>query len=307
MIFFYLFGLLVGFSLPVQTSANTRLVRRTGSPFNSSLVSFLVSLAVLVLALLVTGEGLDVPFARIAAEPFWIWIGGLCGVLFLTGNVVLMPRLGAVETVVLPVTGQVLMGLLVDHFGWFRSTVHPITVLRAIGAVLVVVGVILVAVTGANAAEKQNRGRLIWIWRLLGIGAGMLSAAQTAVNGYLGSILHSALQASLVSFLVGIAFLAIICAVLRIRNGKPEVEKGGRPWWMWIGGILGALYVFTAAFLSARIGTGLSVVILLSGSIQGSFFIDQFGWFHAAKKPFRWQRVLGLLVLFGGVLLIRLT
>lgn len=53
---------------------------------------------------------------------------------------------------------------------------------------------------------------------------------------------------------------------------------------MWIGGILGALYVFTAAFLSARIGTGLSVVILLSGSILGSFFIDQFGWFHAAKS-----------------------
>ena len=38
------------------------------------------------------------------------WVGGLLGVCFLTGNLLLLPRLGAALTVVMTVAGQIIMG-----------------------------------------------------------------------------------------------------------------------------------------------------------------------------------------------------
>ena len=45
-----------------------------------------------------------------------------------------MTRLGSVQTIIFPVLGQILMGLLIDHFGLMRSDVNPLTLLRVAGA-----------------------------------------------------------------------------------------------------------------------------------------------------------------------------
>ena len=42
------------------------------------------------------------------------WVGGLLGVCFLTGNLLLLPRLGAALTVVMTVAGQIIMGVIID-------------------------------------------------------------------------------------------------------------------------------------------------------------------------------------------------
>ena len=49
-------GFLAGVGLPIQTSVNTRLRKKVGSPFNAALVSFLVGLLFLSALLLVTGH-----------------------------------------------------------------------------------------------------------------------------------------------------------------------------------------------------------------------------------------------------------
>ena len=45
------------------------------------------------------------------------WVGGLLGVCFLTGNLLLLPRLGAALTVVMTVAGQIIMGVIIDTLG----------------------------------------------------------------------------------------------------------------------------------------------------------------------------------------------
>lgn len=51
-----------------------------------------------------------------------MWFAGVFGVTLLTGNVLLLPKLGSLKTVIMPVTGQIVMGLLIDAFGWFGTT-----------------------------------------------------------------------------------------------------------------------------------------------------------------------------------------
>ena len=298
-------GFLAGVGLPIQTSVNTRLRKKVGSPYNASLVSFVVALLFLSALLLITGQGLHIPLAQLLNEPAWIWIGGICGLVFLTGNILLFSKLGGVQTVVLPVLGQILMGLIIDNFGLFYSQKTPLSVFRIAGAVMVILGVVLVSMAKENktASEKlqKSESTTLWIWRAFGIFAGMLSATQIAVNGYLGKVVGS--------FTVGIIFLAIICIVLHFKNGKSESfknESAKNPWWMWIGGILGGLYILANVYLSRIVGTGMTVIILLIGSTTGGILVDHFGMFESPKKPINAQKILGVLIMILGAAAIKL-
>ena len=306
-------GFLAGVGLPIQTSVNTRLRKKVGSPYNASLVSFVVALLFLSALLLITGQGLHIPLAQLLNEPAWIWIGGICGLFFLTGNILLFSKLGGVQTVVLPVLGQILMGLIIDNFGLFYSQKTPLSVFRIAGAVMVILGVVLVSMAKENktASEKlqKSESTTLWIWRAFGIFAGMLSATQIAVNGYLGKVVGSPIKASAISFTVGIIFLAIICIVLHFKNGKSESfknESAKNPWWMWIGGILGGLYILANVYLSRIVGTGMTVIILLIGSTTGGILVDHFGMFESPKKPINAQKILGVLIMILGAAAIKL-
>ena len=306
-------GFLAGVGLPIQTSVNTRLRKKVGSPYNASLVSFVVALLFLSALLLITGQGLHIPLAQLLNEPAWIWIGGICGLVFLTGNILLFSKLGGVQTVVLPVLGQILMGLIIDNFGLFYSQKTPQSVFRIAGAVMVILGVVLVSMAKENktASEKlqKSESTTLWIWRAFGIFAGMLSATQIAVNGYLGKVVGSPIKASAISFTVGIIFLAIICIVLHFKNGKSESfknESAKNPWWMWIGGILGGLYILANVYLSRIVGTGMTVIILLIGSTTGGILVDHFGMFESPKKPINAQKILGVLIMILGAAAIKL-
>ena len=306
-------GFLAGVGLPIQTSVNTRLRKKVGSPYNASLVSFVVALLFLSALLLITGQGLHIPLAQLLNEPAWIWIGGICGLVFLTGNILLFSKLGGVQTVVLPVLGQILMGLIIDNFGLIYSQKTPLSVFRIAGAVMVILGVVLVSMAKENktASEKlqKSESTTLWIWRAFGIFAGMLSATQIAVNGYLGKVVGSPIKASAISFTVGIIFLAIICIVLHFKNGKSESfknESAKNPWWMWIGGILGGLYILANVYLSRIVGTGMTVIILLIGSTTGGILVDHFGMFESPKKPINAQKILGVLIMILGAAAIKL-
>ena len=121
----FLYGILAGFVMPLQTSINTRLRRSLGTPFRASGVNFFVGLCFLIVLSFILGGGL--PFGELRGLPLWMYLGGFCGVTVLTGNLLLFPILGATQTIVFPLFGQIVMGILIDTFGWFRGDVVPLT------------------------------------------------------------------------------------------------------------------------------------------------------------------------------------
>ncbi|MGO3796336.1 MAG: DMT family transporter [Pauljensenia sp.] len=156
-------GISAGLVLPVQTTINTRLGRRAGSVFVASLISFSVGTLVLLAALGVARPGIS--WDVLPGQPWWIWVGGLCGVAFLTFNIVLMRALGASSAVVLPIVGQVIGGVLIDATGAFGATQVPLGPARSAGALLVVLGAAL-----ANMRPRRGRPQDIdegsgwWPW-----------------------------------------------------------------------------------------------------------------------------------------------
>ncbi|MFC6180064.1 DMT family transporter [Lactiplantibacillus daowaiensis] len=307
-----LIGLTIGIGLPIQTSINSRLRESVGSPFLASLASFTIGTLFLAVVTLILDHTLLFSAGLFTSQPWWIWLGGFFGVIYLTGNILLFPKLGSVQTVIMPVLGQILMGLLIDNFGWFGSKVSALTVTRGLGALLVLLGVICTVALSNYLANHHNNADTkpaasLWLWRLTGVLTGMLSASQTAVNGHLGVVLGSSLKAAFVSFLVGTVALVLIVGVTRTPLHL-TIPAGAdhNPWWMWIGGMLGALYVLGNVVLVPIVGTGLAVVIVLVGLMTGSLLIDQFGWLGAKRHPITLVQVVGLVIMIAGVALIRL-
>ncbi|MFB9768478.1 DMT family transporter [Lactiplantibacillus modestisalitolerans] len=296
-----LLGIVIGIGLPVQTGVNTRLRDQLGT-WRASCTSFAIGSGCLLVGWGVTAPMVrPVAWAQLACQPGWLWLGGLLGVAYLTGNLLLFLRLGAVQTVLFPIAGQVLMGLLIDQFGWFQAARVPLTGWRVAGALLVMAGITLTVITPQSPrVTTQPRA---WGWQLLGILLGMLSASQTAINGRLGLVLHSAVAAALISFLVGTAALALIVGLARTST---PVHHPVTPWWAWTGGFLGALYVLGNVSLMQRLGTGLTVMIVLVGLVTGSLLIDQLGWLGAPKRAVTSRQLVGLSLMLIGVAAIRL-
>ena len=147
-------GVLTGIVTPLQTVVNARLRGTLGTPFRASLVSFTVGLAATTIAALLLGPYPLVPESALHG-PWWMWFAGLFGVIFMTGNILLLPRLGSLQTVLMPVLGQITMGLLIDQFGWLGNPRHPMTMARAAGLVLAVLGVLLAVAAAKPCAWRR--------------------------------------------------------------------------------------------------------------------------------------------------------
>jgi bacterial/archaeal transporter family-2 protein len=81
----------------------------------------------------------------LAAMPWWAVIGGLVGAVQVYAGLTLVNRVGAGMFVGLTVSAALITSLVVDHFGWFRMQVHPISVWRVLGGLLMVAGVTLIS------------------------------------------------------------------------------------------------------------------------------------------------------------------
>jgi bacterial/archaeal transporter family-2 protein len=137
-----LLALAAGVVLVAQVGVNATLRNGLGSPVAAALASFLVgSVALAAVALL----GRDWPGrAQLLGPPAWAWLGGILGAFYVVGTIVAGPRLGAAALVSLVILGQLGASLLFDHFGWLGFPLHPLSLTRVLGAVLLFGGALLI-------------------------------------------------------------------------------------------------------------------------------------------------------------------
>ena len=143
MIFFLLLALAAGVLLPVQAGLNAQLRSALGSPIAAALVSFLVGTAGLGTIALLLRTPLPLGRAWAATSP-WQWSGGLIGAVYVLAAIVLAPRLGAATLIAAVVAGQMITSLVLDQYGLVGFPVHSMTLVRLLGAALVIAGVILI-------------------------------------------------------------------------------------------------------------------------------------------------------------------
>jgi len=128
--------------------------------------------------------------------------------------------------------------------------------------------------------------------------SGAITAYQPLVNAKLSQNLDSPIWASFISFAVGTVILFIVGYAM---NGKfMQLETTGLKWWMFSGGLLGAVFVTVALYTVPYLGVAVLVGLLIAGQLIMAAVLDHFGVLSETANPINLQKIIGLSLLGLG-------
>ena len=133
--------------------------------------------------------------------------------------------------------------------------------------------------------------------------AGWMIALQAPTNAMLAKAGGSPILAALISFAVGTAALL---AVWISSGSRPNPTPFSHlPWYAWIGGLYGAIYVGVAAYAAPKIGVASLLTIAIAGQILMALLLDHLGALGLEREPVNLGRMAGALLVVAGVVLVR--
>lgn len=144
--------------------------------------------------------------------------------------------------------------------------------------------------------------QILLVLLLVLAGAGL--TLQAAVNTRLREAVGSPALSALISFLVGAIPLALAASVGLLGRGR-LTGLTGSPWWIWVGGLFGAFYVTLSVLGVPRVGAAVVIACVVAGQLAAALALDSFGWLGVPRAPFNGWRVLGVALVFAGVLLVQ--
>jgi bacterial/archaeal transporter family-2 protein len=143
-----------------------------------------------------------------------------------------------------------------------------------------------------------------WPYVVFAAVAGAMIPFQAGINAQLAHWTGSPIRAAFVSFLVGT--IALLIVAIAVRKPVPSVGRlGDAPWWVWIGGLLGAFYVAGSIYAAPKLGAALLIAAVVAGQTAASVVIDQFGWVGFREQHISAGRIVGVVLVAAGVALVR--
>jgi transporter family-2 protein len=143
-----------------------------------------------------------------------------------------------------------------------------------------------------------------YLYILIALLAGAMMPTQAATNNRMASVVESPILAALLSFLVGTIALFAYALLTGESISNLALAKNAPPI-AWIGGLLGAFFVAAAVTLVPRLGVAMTFSLIIAGQMVATLIIDHFGLLGVPVKEISFTRIAGILLITGGVILIR--
>lgn len=135
-------GILAGGFVAIQSVLNSTLGQRVGT-FGAILILTFISAVMVIILILLYPSTAD--FSKLPGLSEWyLYLGGIIGIAIVAAPILLVPKIGTTTTITAIILGQLLFALIIDQFGLFAAPKIIISFPRAIGVLLVAVGVLLV-------------------------------------------------------------------------------------------------------------------------------------------------------------------
>ena len=287
-------ALAVGALTALQSRINGEMASVTQSGLQAAIVSFgtgWILLTVILLASPGVRRGLAsvVAALRSGALRWWQIVGGLLGGFFVAVQSATVPLIGVAVFTVAVVAGQVSNSIVVDRLGLGPAGRQAVTPTRVISAILAV-GAVVIAVSDRLGGGVEGSTFAV----IAALVAGLAIAVQQAINGRVGATARNAWTAAWVNFTLGTVMLGV---ALGLAWGFTEFDPGALPagpWWLYLGGTIGVLFIAAAAWVVQRLGVLLFALLAITGQLTGALLLD---WLApAAGVTFHLTLVFGVLL-----------
>ncbi|WKK81260.2 DMT family transporter [Marivirga arenosa] len=134
---------LAGAILPIQAGFNIQIGKAVQQPVFAAFASFLIGTTALFLYLLAVRFNFSSISATQTVSPLF-WTAGILGAFYVASVIIIAPRLGTALTFSLIVGGQMIISLILDHFGLLGFSIKEINWQRILGVIFLVLGVLLI-------------------------------------------------------------------------------------------------------------------------------------------------------------------
>lgn len=281
-ILFLILGIAAGACFPVQATINSGLASFAKNPLTASLIAF--SVGSVVLFVLVVLFNFKSFFTMDTSVSPLIFIGGpITGVLYNVANIILFSKIGAMITTIITITGQMIMGMLIDHFGLLGMPVSEISANRLVGISIMLVAIFLFQKSKVQGSSEESIPKK---WLLIGVIAGTFPPLQAAFNGQLRVATQSVLLSTFLSFFIGAIILVLILLLVEKRIDIPRVDTVGEklPWWLYVGGLFGIVIVGGNILVIHTLGSIITTIVFILGQLVMATLIDLMGAFGLQKR-----------------------
>lgn len=143
-----------------------------------------------------------------------------------------------------------------------------------------------------------------WILVVVAAVVGGLLPTQAGINSQLARNLGHPLLAASVSFGIGAIALILYTVIFQISL-PPFSQIKHIPWHLWIGGLLGMVYLTTTIILAPLLGAATMIGLVVAGQMLASIALDNFGLVGFPVHPLSFWRAIGAIFLIIGVALIQ--
>lgn len=127
---------------------------------------------------------------------------------------------------------------------------------------------------------------------------------QAGANAALGRTLGHPLWGTLVSLCVSFACIVPVMVLAKVQ--APTLSYLAQaPRWIWIGGVVGVVYITAALMLAPKLGAAGFITAVIAGQMLASLIIDQWGLVGLPQQSVSWSRVAGLALILLGLLIMQ--
>ena len=142
---------------------------------------------------------------------------------------------------------------------------------------------------------------MFFVYLIVALAAGVALATQSAINTQLAKAMSGeAVIATFISFAVGTIVLFFIAWVKTDLWGNLSTAPS-QPWWKLIGGILGAVVVFTTVLLAPKLGITAMLFFIIVGQLITAATIDHFGLIGMPIREVNITKFIGLIIVAFGL------
>ena len=142
---------------------------------------------------------------------------------------------------------------------------------------------------------------MFFVYLIIALAAGVALATQSAINTQLAKAMSGeAVIATFISFAVGTIVLFFIAWVKTDLWGNLSTVPS-QPWWKLIGGILGAVVVFTTVLLAPKLGITAMLFFIIVGQLITAATIDHFGLIGMPIREVNITKFIGLIIVASGL------